>query len=146
MVCYSRHTGIGDFKPQRSAGYLLMFFHLVYRVCVCYRFSFRATAIVFIINILLAEYEARNSAAGSARGTTTDPESDFPNRRISQILAGIFAAAAMLNYALFAGLLQVDLYFIAFRLFCFYYLQIFLYFLVISFYLQEPILQPLSLI
>lgn len=81
--------------------------------------------------ILSTEFEAKKSAAGGAQGKTTDSESDFPNRRRTQILAGLFATAAMTSYALSTGLLQVDLYFIAFKIFCFYYLQIFFYFLVI---------------
>jgi hypothetical protein len=81
--------------------------------------------------ILLAEYEAKKSAASSTQGKTTESESDFPNRRRTQILAGLFATAAMTSYALSTGLLQVDLYFIALKMFCFYYLQIFIYFLVI---------------
>jgi len=86
---------------------------------------------MLIRNILSAEYEAKKSAACGAQGKTTDSESDFPNRRRTQILAGLFATAAMTSYALSTGLLQVYLYFIAFKMFCFYYLQMFLYFLVI---------------
>ena len=82
---------------------------------------------MLIRNILSAEYEASKSAAGGAKGKTTDSESDFPNRRRTQILAGLFATAAMTSYALSTGLLQVDLYFIAFKMFCFYYLQMFLF-------------------
>jgi hypothetical protein len=100
---------------------------------------------MLVTNILLAEYEAKKSAAGGDRGKTTDSDSDFPNRRRCQILAGVFATLAMTCYALYTGLLQVDLYFIAFKMFCLYYLQMFLYFLVMSSYLQEPILQPVSL-
>jgi hypothetical protein len=85
-----------------------------------------------LINILSAEYEAKKSAAGGARGKTTDSESDFPNRRGCQILAGLFATAAMTSYALYTGLLQVDLYFTAFKMFCLYYLRIFLYFILSS--------------
>jgi hypothetical protein len=86
---------------------------------------------MLIRNILSTEYEAKKSTAGGAQGKTTDSESDFPNRRRTQILAGLFATAAMTSYALSTGLLQVDLYFIAFKMFCFYYLQMFPYFLVI---------------
>lgn len=108
----------------------LLFLRLVYQVCVYYRCSFRKW-VMLIRNILSAEYEAKKSAAGGAQEKTTDSESDFPNRRRTQILAGLFATAAMTSYALSTGLLQVDLYFVAFRMFCFYYLKMFLYFLVI---------------
>jgi len=104
----------------------LLFLHLVYQVCVYYRCSFRKW-VTLIRNILSTEYEAKKSAAGGAQGKTTDSESDFPNRRRTQILAGLFATAAMTSYALSTGLLQVDLYFTAFKMFCFYYLQMFLY-------------------
>jgi hypothetical protein len=64
---------------------------------------------MLIRNILSAEYEAKKSAACGAQGKTTDSESDFPNRRRTQILAGLFATAAMTSYALSTGLLQVPI-------------------------------------
>lgn len=57
----------------------------------------------------IQEYEAKKSAAGGDRGKTTDSDSDFPNRRRCQILAGVFATLAMTCYALYTGLLQVSI-------------------------------------
>jgi hypothetical protein len=56
---------------------------------------------------LSTEYEAKKTAESHARGKT-DSESDFPNHRRNQILAGLFATAAMTGYALSTGLVQVD--------------------------------------
>ena len=126
---FGPHTGTTAVTWHMHGLNRLLFLHLVYQVCVYYRCSFRKW--VMLRTILSTEFEAKKSAAGGAQGKTTDSESDFPNRRRTQILAGLFATAAMTSYALSTGLLQVDLYFIAFKIFCFYYLQIFFYFLVI---------------
>lgn len=148
------HAGIGDIKSPSCAGVMTIFrlscnfigggegrycmVWIGYYFCIWFTKCVSITDVVFrkrvvklIRNNLSAEYEARKSAAGGAQGKTTDSESDFPNRRKTQILAGLFATAAMTSYALSTGLLQVDLYFTAFKMFCFYYLQMFLYFLVI---------------
>jgi hypothetical protein len=58
--------------------------------------------------ILLTEFDAKKSGGSGARGETPESVSDFPNRRRHQILAGLFAAAAMTGYALSIGLVQVD--------------------------------------
>ncbi|XP_021923192.1 metaxin-1 isoform X2 [Zootermopsis nevadensis] len=55
----------------------------------------------------IQEYEAKKSAESGAQGKS-DPESDFPNRRRYQIVAGIFATAAMTGYALSTGLVQMS--------------------------------------
>jgi hypothetical protein len=56
----------------------------------------------------LTEFDAKKSAGSGAQGETPESVSDFPNRRRHQILAGLFAAAAMTGYALSIGLVQVD--------------------------------------
>lgn len=70
---------------------------------MCSKFVFRR-GLVLIKAILPTEYEAKKSAESGAQGKT---ESDFPNRRRYQILAGLFATAAMTGYALSTGLVQV---------------------------------------
>lgn len=56
----------------------------------------------------IQEFDAKKSAGSGAQGETPESVSDFPNRRRHQILAGLFAAAAMTGYALSTGLVQVD--------------------------------------
>ncbi|XP_069673119.1 metaxin-1 isoform X2 [Periplaneta americana] len=56
----------------------------------------------------IQEYEAKKTAEEGTRAKTTDSESDFPNRRRNQILAGLFATVAMTGYALSTGLVQVS--------------------------------------
>lgn len=53
-----------------------------------------------------ADYETKKMAENNAK-SAKDSETDFPNKRRNQILAGIFATAAMTGYALSTGLVEV---------------------------------------
>ncbi|XP_066994057.1 metaxin-1 isoform X2 [Anabrus simplex] len=51
------------------------------------------------------EYEAKKSAEDQAK-SKKEAESDFPNKRRNQFLAGLFATVAMTGYALSTGLVE----------------------------------------
>lgn len=54
------------------------------------------------------DYETKKMAENNAK-SAKDSETDFPNKRRNQILAGIFATAAMTGYALSTGLVEVTM-------------------------------------